>query len=96
MIERTTHEDVLQDGGYGDVHETEVGDRTPSEAVVDAVAAISDAEPASLEPLYEAIDPDAIDALCTSGDAAEPAVSFEYSGYAITIEGSERVVVVEP
>lgn len=96
MMHTQTVGDALSDGGYGDVYETEVGDRTPTEAVVDVVAAISDAEPASLEPLYDTVDPEAVDALCASGDADEPTVSFEYCGFAVRIEGCDRVIVTEP
>lgn len=97
MQERTHHGDLQGDGGYGDVHETVVGDRSPSEAVVDAIAAISDVQPADLDPLYTSIDPDALDALCESGgNDGVPSVSFDYHGFAVTVDGLDRVVVVEP
>ena len=75
---------------------------TPSTAVVETVAVASDREPTRLEPLYEAIDPDALDALIRS-NGVEPVgdgitVTFEVAGQTVTIHGSGAVVVqpVEP
>jgi len=66
-------------------------DRLPSEAVVNAVADIEDSDVTDLSPLYGAIDTDALDALFT-GDAAT-SVTFEYSGYTVTVEDNEVVFV---
>ena len=75
---------------------------TPSTAVVETVAVASDREPTRLEPLYEAIDPDALDALIRS-NGVEPVgdgitVTFEVAGQTVTIHGSGAVVVrpIEP
>ena len=75
---------------------------TPSTAVVETVAVASDREPTRLEPLYEAIDPDALDALIRS-NGVEPVgdgitVTFEVAGQTVTVHGSGAVVVqpVEP
>ena len=75
---------------------------TPSTAVVETVAVASDREPARLEPLYETIDPDALDALIRS-NGVEPVgdgitVRFEIAGQTVTVRGSGAVVVqpVEP
>ena len=70
---------------------------TPSTAVVETVAVASDREPAGIEPLYEVIDPDALDALIRSnGD--EPAgdgitATFEFGGQSVTVHGGGSVVV---
>lgn len=73
-------------------------DQTPSEAVVTAVSEASGralAGTESLDPLYHAIDPDALDALFdTYGDAeSTTSVEFVYGGYEVTVEGSGLVTL---
>lgn len=70
----------------------------PSERIVELVAELEDVESAEVTPpLYEAVDPDALDdlfdggyATCTSADL----VSFTYREYDVTVstEGDETVV----
>lgn len=65
-------------------------DVTPSERVVDAVAAAEDVDPIELDPLYASIDPDALDAVVGSEDAfsqSSTVVSFDYGGYRVTVTG---------
>lgn len=69
----------------------------PSTAVVETVAIAADRDPVALEPLYDAIDPDALDALIhsrgarsTDGDAT---VTFGIDGYQVTIQRAGTVVV---
>lgn len=61
----------------------------PSEAVVERVANREGVDPVELSPLYEAIDPDALDSLvCASnGDGSDLAIEFSYSGHEITVTG---------
>lgn len=81
----------------GEIHETQIGDRKPSEAVVDVVAAVRDVEPAALTPLYQTVDPDAIDSLCTNdGLGAEPTIRFTYEELIVTVSASGVITVVEP
>ena len=77
--ERGTGSSVLTE----DVHETDIGDREPSEAVVDVVAAILDEEPSSLEPLYRTVDPDALDGLYVDESDVSPTVRFRYEGLVV-------------
>lgn len=56
--------------------------------VVTAVTEVNGTKPAT--PLYEVIDPDALEALYQHGS---PEVSFEYIGYHVTIH-SDRTVSV--
>ena len=69
----------------------------PSMRVVDAVATRAGVDPASLSPpLYDAIDPDALDALVESdpkGRQSPPTVRFHYAGYAVTVDGDGTVDV---
>ena len=63
--------------------------RTPSTAVIEAVAAREEVEPLDLtEPLAEAIDPDGLNAVCRTNPVR---VTFEYHGYIVTIDGDTQV-----
>lgn len=73
------------------------------EGVVEAVAAASDRavvaeEPGEepLPPLYDAIDPEALDRLVGSFDAQRPAgcVTFRYAGYEVTVRAPGVVELV--
>lgn len=59
-------------------------------AVVEAVAEANGTNPAT--PLYEVIDPDALEALYRRGS---PEVTFEYIGYRIIIHADRTVSVSE-
>lgn len=70
----------------------------PSESVVRVVAAVTGDEPIRMEPLYEAIDPDALDQVFDSTGAdseveSATRVSFRYQGCAVAVYGDGRVVV---
>jgi Halobacterial output domain 1 len=58
-------------------------------AVVTAVTEANGTKPVT--PLYEAIDPDALEALYQHGS---PEVSFEYIGHRVTIHSDHTVSVV--
>lgn len=78
-------------------------DESPSLAVVRAVAAASGLDPvgagagtASLAPLAETIDPEALDRVFESSDAGpgDPAtVEFSYADHRVTVRGGETVCV---
>jgi Halobacterial output domain 1 len=59
-------------------------------AVITAVTDANGTKPAT--PLYEAIDPDALEDLYHH---ASPKVSFEYAGYSVTIHTDRTVSVSE-
>lgn len=69
----------------------------PSEAVVETVAAASGQEPTALEPLYRAIDPDALDAVFRRVEDADRLirVSFDFNAHLVTVQ-SDGTVVVQP
>lgn len=54
-----------------------------SEAVVKAVAREEGVDAENLEPLYEVIDGDALDALFRGGQGQ---VTFRYAGYEVTVD----------
>lgn len=81
-------------------------DQPLSEAVVRAVEAVSDRSSVAgddaarpLDPLYERIDPDALDALFHGrGDgpgSRAGEVTFAYCGYEVTVESTGLVAVTE-
>lgn len=67
----------------------------PSEAVIYRVASCESVDPLELRPMYDAIDPDALDSLvydsATSGATLQ--VQFSYHGYDITVMGDGVVHV---
>ncbi|AWB28721.1 hypothetical protein HARCEL1_11815 [Halococcoides cellulosivorans] len=67
----------------------------PSTAVVETVAYATDRDPTTLDPLYEAIDPDALDRLIRSSAdrSAEAVVRFSYLDCTITVRADGTVVV---
>ena len=73
--------------------------RAPSMAVIETVAIAANAEPAGLAPLYDSVDPDALDALVRSagkdGKDGAVAVAFALAGHDVEVR-SDGVVVVRP
>ncbi|WP_209438485.1 HalOD1 output domain-containing protein [Natronococcus sp. JC468] len=57
--------------------------------IVTELAERTDAEPTTLPPLYEAIDPQALNELFRGDRSGR--VRFEYAGYEVTVDGTERV-----
>ena len=66
-----------------------------SQAVVDAVARAEGVDPLELDaPLYEAVDPDALDALFqTEAAAVDGRIAFQYYGYEVTVTGDGLVAL---
>lgn len=72
----------------------------PSVAVIEAVAARECVDPTALKPpLYEAIDPDALDNLIQNhgvqSRATGPRVTFSYNGYVVRIAPEGVVSLAE-
>ncbi|WP_435179955.1 HalOD1 output domain-containing protein [Halorussus sp. AFM4] len=72
------------------------GDRSVCQSVVEAVAEAEGVEPEELDPLYEVIDPDALEELfaptATTG-RMEGRVVFTYAGHEVTVCGDGYVSV---
>jgi hypothetical protein len=64
---------------------------TVSERVVWRVAAAADSDPSVLPPLYDYIEPDALDALVSN--MADGEVAFTYAGYDVTVDSDGTVTV---
>jgi hypothetical protein len=58
--------------------------RLPHERVIERIATHSNTDPMELSPLYEVLDPDALDELIMSMSDGE--LSFTYEGYPVSID----------
>lgn len=71
----------------------------PSRAVVETVAIAADREPTGIEPLYETIDPDALDTLIhpdgTSPVEGDTTVTFTLDCHQVLVQ-RDGTVVVQP
>lgn len=82
------------------IHEAAVdSDERASERVIEAVSAVSGESPTSLSPLYDALDPDALDSLVDharrTDRPADPRIEFSYEGYDVFVRGDGTVLVAE-
>ncbi|MCU4974475.1 hypothetical protein OB955_17275 [Halobacteria archaeon AArc-m2/3/4] len=73
-------------------------DESVSEAVLDAVASITDSDPIELDPLYYTIDPDALDTLFESRPyntelPRDVQVTFSYVGLQVTVTAAGQIIV---
>lgn len=72
------------------------GHETVSIAVVHAIAAHRGVDPVELPPLYEWIDPDAIDALfepTRTGGPRRGRLEFEYDGHTVAVDCTDGVTI---
>ncbi|MFC4549025.1 MULTISPECIES: HalOD1 output domain-containing protein [Halorussus] len=81
---------------------------TVADAVLSAVREISgrpsaprsedvatDGESRCLPPLFDAVNPDALDGLCSGSSDRDVEVSFPYAGYEVSVTGTNTVSVRE-
>ena len=78
-----------------------------SQAVLEAVAELSNRPVVPTEssegdastplpPLYEAVNPDALNAICQSATGeTEVTVSFTYCGYEVTVKNAKEILIFE-
>ena len=67
---------------------------TPSFAIITIISKITGRDPLELDLLYDSIDGDALDALCTADCYSVTQVTFQYNEYEITIGTDDIVEVV--
>lgn len=83
----------------GIVAERSTEQASVSDEVISAVAAASGADPLDLDPLYEAIDPDALDALYRRDgrerENTPERLEFIYSGCGVVVAGDGSVSVTD-
>ncbi|AEH36173.1 HalOD1 output domain-containing protein [Halopiger xanaduensis] len=86
-------EDALR---YVATFDPDAGERA-SEAIVTAIAALVDDDPASLSPLYDAVDPDALNALVAharrADDAGTHELRFTYEGFDVGVRTDGRIQI---
>lgn len=73
--------------------ETITDGKQPSVAVIDHVARVAGVDPLELEPLYDAIDPDVLDTVCTA--AGFTTLEFDYCGYTVRLRRAEENVQID-
>ncbi|WP_254663423.1 HalOD1 output domain-containing protein [Haladaptatus sp. W1] len=69
------------------------GSESISQHVVFEVAEQANVQPNELPPLYDFIDPDALDTVVASNPDLE--LSFSFAGYRVTIDGEDSIQVRE-
>ena len=74
------------------------GAKTPVEAIIDAVAEATTVEPLELPPLYESIDPDALNTLFQQHEGAvdsEAVLSFRIHHWNVFVRADGRIRVCD-
>ena len=97
------------DGSHQPLTYTAADDESVSEAVIAALrdaAGVADSDASAdvqsvgtLTPLFETIDPDALNALFSpthNGDTRTGSVTFTHDGYEVTVTGAGEVTVSRP
>lgn len=74
------------------VQTLETDSRRPSQAVIDAVAAVEGTPPTELPPLYDVVDPEALDNVF-AGKASLGKVVFNYNSYEVSVEADGYVAL---
>lgn len=73
------------------------GDRGLATSIVEAVAAVSDTAPLSADPLYDSVDPDALERYLRSVRSPDQRVGgtaqFTVHGYAVTVGSNGHIAV---
>lgn len=67
----------------------------PSQAIVERIAALEAVDHTELDPLYEVVDPDALDTLVGTTGQSDTAlqITFTYHGYDVAVTGDGVVHV---
>lgn len=90
-----THYEMIEQAETGDS-----GERDVSTTIVLAVARASGTPPTDLPPLYDYVDPEALDALVAHStgrpDRTDLTITFSFSGYEVTVHEDGEVVVSQP
>lgn len=74
----------------------EFSGESPSEVIVEAVAAAAGVDPLELPPLYEYVDPESVDTLVDGHHgAAEPLLTFEMDSWKIFVRAEGDICVCD-
>lgn len=81
-----------------DAHYGRGNDRSPVEAIIDALATATGNDPMDLPPLYEYVDPDALEDLFERNKgtrAAETLLSFRFETWNVFVRADGRIRVCD-
>lgn len=77
--------------------EYEWSSTAPSTAIIEALAIATDCKPQELDPLYDSVDPDAVNTLVRSNASKSTdsisTISFTHAGHDVTIHSDGELVV---
>ena len=88
---------IAREPAYVETFDPTAGDQ-PSEAIVSAVAALLDADPLELSPLYESIETSALDSLfehATRKATGTHQVWFTYEGIDVGVRSDGRIELID-
>ncbi|WP_415380458.1 HalOD1 output domain-containing protein [Halosimplex sp. TS25] len=74
------------------VQAVETNNQSVSEAVIEAVAAAEGVRPTELAPLYDVVDPDALETVF-AGKSSLGKVVFNYNSYEVTVDADGHVAI---
>lgn len=95
--DRTSGEAASSLTADGDGSVDRNGVEQPSIAVLEAVATATNRDPIDLPRLHDYVDPDALDALVSTGSAdGSVSVSFDYDGLEVTVDSVDGVELRAP
>jgi len=90
MVRNTDRNIEASQGSGGAIRDREEF-ASPSLHLIYAIADLTDSDPATMPPLYDAIDTDALDTLLDTESSIE--IGFEYDGHSVTVTGDGEVRV---
>ncbi|GAB3677789.1 HalOD1 output domain-containing protein [Halopiger thermotolerans] len=67
---------------------------SPSLRLIDALADATDTDPLELDPLYDAVDPEALDRFLEGDSTGAATVQFSYDGHCVEVR-SDGVIAVD-
>lgn len=85
-----------QSGLAADAAGTGVRTETVSERVITAVSEATGTDPLELEPLYNVVDPDALNAIFSRDGSTDTELQFTMAGCEVVVRGEGNVVVTPP
>lgn len=63
--------------------------------IIDALADATDTDPLELDPLYDVVDPEALDRFLEADPTGEATVQFSYHGHSVAVRSDGAVAVDE-
>ena len=87
---QSAEEDTADDSIHAQYDWTEIA---PTLGVIETVADLVETDEADLDPLFDYIDPEALNSLVRPRGADAVSVSFDYATYQVTVQSSGDVIV---